>query len=253
MDPAGQDATGPDLIRPDWPAPSRVRACSTTRLGGVSKPPYDSLNLGENTGDDPDSVAENRARLVGRLGLPETPRWIRQEHGVRVLEASGADDEPVADALTACRQNQVCVVLTADCVPVLLCDDEGRQVAAAHAGWRGLAAGILEATVAAFDAPPDRLMAWLGPGIGPNAFEVGPEVRTAFLSHDPGAGAGFRPARGDRLMADLYLLAGRRLDGAGVRAVYGGGHCTFSEPARFFSHRRDGEKAGRMATLIWIS
>jgi len=181
------------------------------------------------------------------------PRWLAQEHGTRVLDATAARDRPVADATTARRRQQICAVLTADCVPVLFCDVEGRQVAAAHAGWRGLAKGVLETTVAAFDAPPARLMAWLGPGIGPEAFEVGPEVCDAFCRNDPGARAGFRPSTGDRLLADLYLLATRRLTGAGVREIYGGEFCTFNDATRFYSHRRDGAKSGRMASLIWIT
>jgi hypothetical protein len=246
-------AAGLTLIEPEWPAPDNVRACQTTRLGGVSKPPFDSLNLSRDTDDDPGSVTTNRARLVAALGLPEMPRWLAQEHGTRVLDANRALDRPAADAATARQPQQVCAVLTADCVPVLFCDPAGRQVAAAHAGWRGLAKGILEATLASFDAPPARLMVWLGPGIGPAAFEVGPEVRDAFCRQDPGTRACFYPSAGNRLLGDLYLLATRRLSRAGVRQIYGGGFCTFEDAARFYSHRRDGAKSGRMATLIWIT
>lgn len=246
------DAAGLAVIEPEWPAPGNVRAYQTTRSGGVSKPPFDSLNLGRATGDDARSVATNRNRLVTALGLPEMPRWLAQVHGTRVLDANEVGDRPVADASTARLRKQVCAVLTADCVPVLVCDTAGRQVAAAHAGWRGLAKGILEATIATFDAPPSRLMAWLGPGIGPAAFEVGPEVRDAFCARDPGARAGFHPSAGDRLLADLYLLAARRLTQAGVRRIYGAGYCTYRDATRFYSHRRDGAKSGRMATLIWI-
>lgn len=247
------DAVRLAVIEPDWPAPVHVRACQTTRSGGVSRPPFDSLNLGERTADDPDSVAANRARLVSTLGLPEMPRWLAQEHGIRVLDADVARNRPPGDAAIASRRDQVCAVLTADCIPVLLCDSAGRQVAAVHAGWRGLAAGVLEATVAGFDAAASELMAWLGPGIGPAAFEVGPEVRHAFCTDDPGAGAGFRPGHGDRWMADLYLLSKRRLARVGVPQVYGGGFCTYEDASRFYSHRRDGARSGRMATLIWIS
>jgi YfiH family protein len=204
------------------------------------------------TGDEPGRVDENRARVVAALGLPESPRWLEQTHGTRVVPADEAAALPVADGSTARCPGKVCAVLTADCVPVLLCDSAGRQVGAAHAGWRGLAAGILESSVAAFDAPPADLLAWLGPGIGPDAFEVGAEIREAFLSKDPGAEAAFRPSREDRLLADLYMLAKRRLAAAGVERVYGGGLCTHRDAARFFSHRRDGRQTGRMATLIWI-
>jgi YfiH family protein len=237
---------------PEWPAPAGVRSYSTTRIGGVSPPPFDSLNLGMATGDEPGRVAENRTRIVTALGLPETPRWLRQSHGTRVVATDEATAQPIADGSTARRCGEVCAVLTADCVPILLCDSAGRQVGAAHAGWRGLAAGILESSVSAFDAPPADLLAWLGPGIGPDGFEVGPEVREAFVSNDPGADEAFRPSREDRLLADLYMLARRRLAAAGVEQVYGGGLCTYRDAARFFSHRRDGRQTGRMATLIWM-
>lgn len=246
------DAAPLPLVLPDWPAPARVRACSSTRLGGVSKPPFDALNLGFATADEPDAVAANRARLASALDLPESPRWLAQEHGTRVLDAAAVSDRPAADASIARAPGLVCAVLTADCIPVLLCDARGRQVAAAHAGWRGLAAGVLEAAVAAFDEPPQNLLAWLGPGIGPRAFEVGPEVREAFVRVDPDAARGFRPSRGDRLLADLYQLAASRLGRAGIGKVFGGGYCSFSEPKRFYSHRRDGAGSGRMASLIWI-
>ena len=241
------------VIEPDWPAPAHVRALTTTRSGGVSAPPFDSLNLGHRTGDDADSVETNRARLVAELGLPEMPRWLDQQHGIRVLDAAAIDQRPMADAATARRRHQVCAVLSADCVPVLICDTEGRQVAAAHAGWRGLANGVLEATVAAFEEPPGRLMAWLGPGIGPKAFEVGAEVREAFCRQDAGAVDAFRPSEGNRLLGDLYLLAARRLGSAGVGNIFGGGFCTYTDAGRFYSYRRDGATSGRMASLIWIT
>jgi YfiH family protein len=249
-----QDTRGYALapLYPEWPAPAGVRSCSTTRSGGVSPAPFESLNLGMATGDAPGRVDENRARVVAALGLPDPPRWLRQTHGTRVVAADKATALPVADGSTSRHPGEVCAVLTADCVPVLLCDNAGHQVGAAHAGWRGLAAGILESSVSAFDAPPADLLAWLGPGIGPGAFEVGPEVREAFVCGDPGADAAFRPSREDRFLADLYLLARRRLAVVGVERVYGGGLCTYRDAARFFSHRRDGPQTGRMATLIWI-
>lgn len=243
----------PSLIEPDWPAPDNVRAFQTTRVGGVSRPPFDSFNLAQNTGDDPGSVASNRARLITTLGLPEMPRWLAQEHGSRVLVADEVADCPPGDGMITGGPEQVCAVLTADCVPVLFCDAAGKQVAAAHAGWRGLLKGILETTVAAFQTPPDKLMAWLGPGIGPAAFEVGPEVRDAFCRDDRGARTCFQRSPDNRLTADLYLLAARRLTRAGVRQIFGGGFCTYRDSTRFYSHRRDGAKSGRMATLIWIS
>lgn len=246
----GLNALAP--IVPEWPVPNHVRAFSTTRAGGVSRPPFDSLNLSFAGGDDPDAVKRNRDRVVSGLKLPEPPRWLKQVHGTRVVDAEVARGRPEADASASARANQVLAVMTADCVPVLFCDRRGRQVAAAHAGWRGLAAGVLESTVAALDSAPSELLAWLGPGIGPRAFEVGPEVRQAFLARDPGAAAAFRPGRGDRLLADLYLLARFRLKNSGVEAVFGGQYCTFNDEARFFSYRRDGQRSGRMGTFIWL-
>ena len=238
-----------ECIQPDWPAPAAVRACSTTRDGGVSAGPWRSLNLATHVGDDPRAVSENRARLSARLGLPDAPQWLDQVHGTRVhLPAS---DSLCADACVEDRPGRVCVVLTADCLPVLLCNTAGTRVAVAHAGWRGLLAGILERTVAAFDDEPGQLLAWLGPAIGPQAFEVGDEVRAAFLVEDPASGGLFAANGSGRWMADLCGLARLRLGRCGVGTVTGGGWCTLSEPARFFSYRRDG-MTGRMASLIWL-
>jgi len=243
----------PGLIRPDWPAPARVRAASTTRVGGVSAPPWRALNLARGVGDDEAAVRENRRRVAAALDLPATPCWLRQRHGTAVVDAARAAPGADADAAFARAPGAVGVVLTADCVPVLLCDRDGTRVGVAHAGWRGLAAGVLEATVAALAAPPERLLAWLGPGIGAGAFEVGDEVRAAFLDRDPGAGAALRPSPGGRWLADLHHLARRRLARAGVEAVHGGGRCTYSEPGHFYSHRRDGPATGRMATYAWLA
>ncbi len=196
-------------------------------------------------------MAKNRRRLAAALELPAEPTWLRQIHGVRVVEA-GRDQRPEADAAVAFGPGQVCVVLTADCLPVLFRDRVGSRVGAAHAGWRGLAGGVLEATMARLDCPPGELLAWLGPAIGPEVFEVGEEVRAAFLAHDPGAAGCFKPSPAGRWLADLYALARRRLAAAGVTAVYGGGFCTLSEPGRFYSYRRDGQTSGRMASLIWL-
>ncbi len=235
-----------ELITPDWPAPTGVWALTTTRLGGVSPAPYDSLNLGDHVGDAPQAVAENRRIL--REVLPSEPRWLSQVHGCSVADA-GESGPCEADAAIALEPGRVCAVLTADCLPVLLCDKAGTRVAAVHAGWRGLADGVLEATVARMAG--DELMAWLGPAIGPDAFEVGDEVREAFLERDPGAEAAFQPSPQGRWLADLYTLARRRLAAAGVGAVYGGGLCTYTDSERFYSYRRDGV-TGRIASLIWL-
>lgn len=235
-------------ITPDWPAPPHVRAASTTRLGGVSAAPYGSFNLGDHVGDDPAHVSANRARLITSLQLPNSPAWLKQVHGARVVDAAG--DERTADAAYTAQSGIVCSVLTADCLPLLLCDAQGARVAAVHAGWRGLAAGVIEAAV---DVMGDEknLLAWLGPAIGPKAFEVGSEVREVFMAHDAKAQQAFRPAGGGRWLADIYQLARQRLAARGVACVYGGGECTYSDAERFYSYRRDG-KTGRMATLIWL-
>lgn len=236
------------LILPDWPAPARVRACVTTRLGGVSAPPYDSFNPASHVGDDAQAVAANRALLQALL--PAAPRWLDQVHGCDVLDA---DRQPggVADAAVACLPGRVCAVLTADCLPVLFCSTRGTVVAAAHAGWRGLAGGVLARTVERMGCPAGDILAWLGPAIGPAAFEVGPEVRAAFVERLPGADDAFRPGHGDRLFADIYHLARLELALAGVQAVFGGGLCTVGQPGLFHSYRRDG-RSGRMASLIWL-
>lgn len=238
-----------DPIEPDWPAPPRVRALATTRRGGVGRGPYDSLNLGTHVGDDAEVVAENRRRLGVRL--PADPMWLEQVHGTEVAEHGVGPGVVRADACVARAPGAVCAVLTADCLPVLFCDQAGSVVAAAHAGWRGLVGGVLERTVEAMGVAPDSLIAWLGPAIGPGRFEVGGEVRSAFVDAVPGAGAEFRPVPGGKWVADLYGLARRRLAAAGVRSVHGGGWCTYDDEARFFSYRRD-RVTGRQATLIWL-
>lgn len=241
-----------ELIRPDWPAPAAVLAFSTTRVGGGSRGPFASLNLGDHVGDDPACVALNRSRIRDDLGLPGEPLWLRQVHGCEVAEV-GLDPSPcAADAAVARAPGQVCAVMTADCLPVLLCDRLGCTVAAVHAGWRGLAAGVVERAVAAMGVTPDQVLAWLGPAIGPDAFEVGLEVREGFLAIDPDAGQAFGVGSEGRWLADLYGLARLALARAGVTAVFGGGYCTYSDPARFFSYRRDGV-TGRMGSLIWLA
>ena len=248
------DLAARGLILPDWPAPAAVRAVATTRAGGVSLPPYDTLNLGSHVGDAPDAVAENRRRLRELADLPAEPVWLAQVHGTAVVDSAAAAIGTTADACYSRTPGVVCAIQTADCLPVLFCDAAGTVVAAAHAGWRGLAAGVLEATVAAMQAQgaqPDRILAWLGPAIGPAAFEVGAEVRAAFLAHDPDAAPAFVPQAGDKWRADIFRLARQRLEGCGVGRIYGGGVCTVSDPARFFSHRRD-RVSGRQASLIWL-
>ncbi|HMM55228.1 MAG TPA: peptidoglycan editing factor PgeF [Candidatus Desulfobacillus sp.] len=235
-------------LRPEWPAPPAVRALVTTRAGGVSRGPYASFNLADHVGDDAAAVAENRRRL--RACLPAEPLWLRQVHGSAVVDAAAAAPDAEADAALARQPGTVCAVLTADCLPVLLCSRSGRAVCAAHAGWRGLAGGVLEAAVAALGEPPEDLLAWLGPAIGPRAFEVGDEVRAVFLAGAPQAEAAFAPAAPGKWLADLCLLARQRLRAAGVVRIFGGGLCTFSDAARFYSYRRDGI-TGRMAALIW--
>ncbi len=240
------------FIRPDWPAPPRVHAAFSTREGGVSVGPFAGLNIGRSGGDDPAAVEENRRRLFAALQLPRHPEWLRQVHGARVVRAPFHTKAPDADASFTTQTDVVCAVQAADCLPVLFCTSAASVVAAAHAGWRGLSAGVLEATVAALPVEAETLMAWLGPAIGPEAFEVGDEVRAAFVDPDPGAAACFRagPAPGKH-HADLFALARRRLAQAGVHRVFGGGVSTHAEPSRFYSFRRDGV-CGRMLALIWL-
>jgi hypothetical protein len=233
----------------------------TTRAGGVGRPPYDSFNTATHVGDDPDAVAENRHIL--RMDLPGEPLWLNQVHGNRVFErvaspSPGGDTPSAADACVTRQTGQVCVVQTADCLPVLFCDEAGSVVAAVHAGWRGLAGGVLEATVRAMGVAPGDILAWLGAAIGPDAFEVGEEVREAFVSQHALAGVAFRPVLPGTLdeaprkwLADLYALARIRLAAVGVERVYGGGLCTFKDRERFFSYRRE-QVTGRMASLIWL-
>lgn len=241
-----------EFIRPDWLAPDSVRAVSTTRIGGVSQGPFASLNLGDRVEDDQEAVAENRWRLKTQAGLPAAPVWLNQVHGNRVIELDAPGQDLQADAMIVRRPGQVCAVLTADCLPVLLCERNGAAVAAVHCGWRGLAAGILEAAVSRLNFAGEELLAWMGPAIGPESFEVGEEVREAFLRHDPETSACFTSTtqRG-KYFADIYALAGRRLGQLGVSQVYGGGYCTRTDERRFFSYRRDGV-CGRMASLIWM-
>jgi YfiH family protein len=241
-------------IEPDWPAPTGVRALSSFRGGGVSVVPYASLNLGDHVGDAAAAVAENRRRLGAEAQLPAEPAWLSQVHGISVADLDAAGDVrrvSSADAAFSRQPGRVCAILTADCLPVLVTADTWGLVAAAHVGWRGLAAGVIEATVQALKVPPAKLMAWLGPAIGPRHFEVGAEVREALLIGDPGAAVAFAANERGRYMADLSALARRRLAALGVARIFGGGECTFAAADRYFSHRRDGT-TGRQATLIWL-
>jgi len=237
----------------DWPAPHGVRALSTLRgdaQSGASQAPYGCFNLGDHVGDDPAAVAENRRRLNVAAGLPSEPYWLSQVHGISVADLDLPAAPDPADAAITRGSAKVCAILTADCLPILFASDSGDTVAAAHAGWRGLAAGVIEATVHAMGSAPGGVVAWLGPAIGPEHFEVGAEVREVFLAADPESGEAFEPNARGRFMADLNVLARRRLQRLGVSRIYGGGECTFTEAARYYSHRRDGI-TGRQATLIW--
>ena len=242
-------------ITPGWPAPPSVRALSTTRHGGHSDAPYASFNLSDYVGDAPSAVARNRELLYLQADLPSAPHWLRQVHGTRVLDLDIPVDTPAmppeADAASTTTRGKVCAVQTADCLPVLLCDTSGTRVAAVHAGWRGLAAGVIEAAVTHLATPAAQILAWLGPAIGANAFEVGHEVRDAFVKDALETSCCFRAHGSGKWYADLSQLARMRLQRAGVTQVYGGGWCTFSYTQEFFSFRRD-KVTGRMATLIWL-
>ncbi|AFI85253.1 multi-copper polyphenol oxidoreductase [Methylophaga nitratireducenticrescens] len=239
------------FIEVNWPAPKNIRAITTTRNGGQSLAPFDSLNLGDHVGDNPDCVAANRQRLIEAALMPAEPLWLKQTHSTAVIHSSQWQQNIEADAIISNSINQVCAVMTADCLPLLITDKSGSQVAAIHAGWRGLQAGIIENTLARFGVAGSEILAWMGPAIGPKAFEVGPEVKAAFLAIDPAAESAFIASHSDRYLADIYMLARQRLSAQGVTAIYGGDFCTYSENERFFSYRHEGV-TGRMATLIWI-
>ena len=253
-----------NILAATWPAPKNIHAFTTLRNGmGVSKPPFDQFNLGNRNGeqgDDPITVEKNRELLVQAFSLPSRPHWLRQVHGVDVLrfdetaKNSGDfhQDEPVADGSVTSKKNIVLSILTADCLPALFCNTDGSEVAAAHAGWRGLASGMLENAVRTMNSEPENIMVWLGPAAGPRAYEVGAEVRDAFVQYDKQAELAFVPRRDNHWKVDLYQLARMRLQSMGIVKVYGGDHCSISEPDRFFSHRRD-QQTGRMASLIWMS
>lgn len=242
-----------DLIIPRWPAPANVRAMQTTRVGGISVAPYDTLNLGMHVEDNPLNVARNRQLL--NAYVPTEPVWLNQVHGISVIDAGATSCVPDADAVFSKSRGAVCAVMTADCLPLLFCNRAGTVVAATHAGWRGLCDGVIEATIDAMQVPPDSLMAWLGPAIGPQAFEVGEEVRQEFMAQQSEAKDAFVPAGDGKWLGNMYRLAQLRLGRKGVTEIYGGGidqdFCTYTDASRFFSFRRDG-KTGRMASLIWL-
>ena len=243
--------SGLDLIEADWPAPPNVRAVATTRAGGVSVGPYASLNLGAHVSDDAQAVSENRLRLRTAVALLRDPVWLNQVHGTAVVEATPHAVPPAADASFARSPGQACVVLTADCLPVLLCDRDGTRVAAAHAGWRGLAGGVVESALRAMDVAPGRVLAWLGPAIEQEMFEVGPEVREQFVARSAENAQAFKHNARGRWQADLYDLARRELARLDVTQVFGGGLRCYADRDRFYSYRRDGA-TGRMATLVWM-
>jgi len=238
-----------DWIVPDWPAPIGVKSLITTRNGGVSTGAYASFNLGLRSGDDEGAVYANRMQL--RRYLPQEPKWLRQVHGSRVVAADGMSDVPAADASIARQPGTVCVVMIADCMPVLLCDEAASVVGIAHAGWRGLASGIVENTVRATGVAPNKLLAYLGPAIGPLAFEVGADVRDAFIAADDAAARAFKPHREHKWLADLFQLARQHLTRCGITRIFGGGLCSYTDNTRFYSYRRD-QNSGRMAALIWL-
>lgn len=241
------------FIQPTWPAPDNIRAYTTTRIGGVSLAPYHEFNLGEHVEDNPLHVSTNRDLLKKRLELSNDPIWIKQTHSTIALEATPENREQEADATFTRQKNIACLVMTADCLPILLCNQQGTEVAAIHAGWRGLAHGVIESTIQALTTPHQEILAWLGPAISLRHFEVGDEVRAAFLKITPKAEDAFTPSPNQRWLADLYLLARIRLQNQGITQIYGGEYCTFSDKEQFYSYRRDGEKTGRMASLIWIN
>ena len=246
---SGVELPGIEVNYPDWPAPANVRAFTTTRIGGFSQGPWSQLNLGAHCGDGPNHVRQNRELL--RKLLPSDPRWLKQVHGTRAVAWDEClDSEPEADAIFSNQTGQVCAVLTADCLPVLFCDKVGTKVAAVHVGWRGLASGVLEVVVLASECRPAELMVWMGPAIGPHAFEVGKDVYDLFVKLNPENATAFKP-QGDRWRANLYELVRIALSKVGIEHVWGRQYCTYSEPDKFFSYRRNGI-SGRMASLIWL-
>lgn len=242
-----------NFIPANWPAPINVHALTTTRLGGVSEYPYTSFNLGGHCGDNPEHVQQNRKILQTALNLSNQVKWLKQTHSDIVIPFADYNNTNEADGIYTTQALQVCAVLTADCLPILVCNRAGTEIAAIHAGWRGLAKGIIEKGLNHFQSPPSEILAWLGPAIGPKVYEVGEEVLTAFLAQDPQSIQAFQPSPNGRWLVNLYLLATQRLQKKGVTAIYGGDFCTYSDQPRFYSYRRDGQASGRLASLIWLT
>lgn len=244
-----------NYIKPNWPAPKNIQAYTSKRTGGMSQPPYASFNFSLLTGDDSKIVLANRRKLMQELNLPQEPFWLKQEHSSIVINLNPntftTRETIIADAAFTTTPNSVCAVLTADCIPILICDQAGTIVAAIHAGWKGIAAEIIGNTILAMDSNPQKLLAWLGPAIGPSSFLISREVRNLFLQKIAGSQSAFTRS-GDRFLTNLYWLAALRLKEAGVNQIYGGDYCTFTQSELFFSFRRDGEKTGRMVSLIWM-
>lgn len=239
-----------NFIKPDWPAPDNIKAFTSTRQQGVSEGTYASFNVAGHVEDQPDHVQQNRAILKEQLNLPSEPLWLEQVHGVNAVDVASTTDVVQADASFADQPNQVCVVMTADCLPLLICNKQGTKLAAAHAGWRGLKDGVIESTIAALQENPDDVLVWLGPAIGPDAFEVGDEVRQQFIDEHAEAAQAFVQNKPGHWLADIYQLARIRLKQMNIHQIYGGGFCTYTDKERFYSYRRDGA-TGRMASLIW--
>lgn len=241
----------PTIIHPNWPAPDSIRAFATTRQGGVSLAPFDSFNLARHVEDDHPAVTENRQRLKQHLDLPNEPLWLQQTHSTIALNTDHYQGPVEADAIYTNKAQKICTVMTADCLPILLCQQQGKEVAAIHAGWRGLAGGVIENCVQALQSPTHEIMAWLGPAISMQHFIVGPEVREMFIKRNPDYASAFE-IFADRYKADLYQLAQICLKTLGISAIFSNDHCTYQQDDLFFSHRRDGP-TGRMASLIWIA
>ena len=240
-------------INPNWNVPKNIHAFTTTRTGGVSLAPYFSFNLGDHVGDNKSAVKTNRTLLVEKFGLPQTPIFLTQTHSTRVIQLPYSGQNLEADAVYTNVPHQVCAVMTADCLPVLFTTTSGNEVAAAHAGWRGLCDGVLEETVKCFQAKPEDIIAWLGPAIGPTAFQVGVDVVKQFVAVDEKAKLAFQPdaIEEGKYLGNLYQIATQRLNNLGITQIYGGNHCTFNEKELFFSYRRDNQ-TGRMASVIWF-
>lgn len=241
-----------NFIIPNWPTPNHIKAFTTTRLDGVSSSPYQSFNLAHHVGDALDNVMQNRERLKNKLKLPSEPIWLNQTHSNHVINLDHENTDKAADGSYTTQKNKICAILTGDCLPILLCDKTGSEIAAVHGGWRGLLAGVIESALKNFKNSPQNIYAWFGPAIGPQAFEVGNDVRDPFVAIDKNAAQAFKPLQQSKWLADIYLLAKQRLEKCGVTEIYGGDYCTYSDADKFFSHRRDKE-TGRMANLIWIA